>query len=389
MYTHEKVHNWAVIFLHRTGIQNLDKLTGTDVTQAWGKLKETPLYRPKKIKDLCHVHAQPRLRLEESKLREIRQQLIAAAPNSTLALHERGRGYLKEINHEQSFTYEDTSLQPMLLMEHLATSRNFKEYEHLLFHGVTFKDATKMTIYKANMQDLPCEEDTFYKKCVSVTLNQALDICVSTQNQDNSKWIRERMVRITGSKCHALYRFVPHEELDWDQKIGRMLGPSFKGNDATRYGKACEKPALEEYAANAAGVVVTLGLVINPALPWLGYSPDGVVFSNGRPEVLLEVKSPVLGKTHRIADLIKDKKVPYIVCENETYSLRPTHAYFSQVQLGLFLLDLEEAHFIVYSKVESLIVPVKKNATYIDGLIRRLQYIYFAHYLPHLAKCTK
>lgn len=42
-------------FTNRTGVQNLDLLTSTDVKQAWGKLKAKNIYKARKIKDLRHV----------------------------------------------------------------------------------------------------------------------------------------------------------------------------------------------------------------------------------------------------------------------------------------------------------------------------------------------
>ncbi|KAH7939412.1 hypothetical protein HPB52_012230 [Rhipicephalus sanguineus] len=56
------------------------------------------------------------------------------------------------------------------------------------------------------------------------------------------------MVRITGSKCHILYRFTPQEAAGWEHNIWKLLTKNFAGNESTRLGKACEKPALEEYA---------------------------------------------------------------------------------------------------------------------------------------------
>lgn len=124
-------------------------------------------------------------------------------------------------------------------------------------------------------------------------------------------------------------------------------------------------------------------------VPWLGFSPDGIVFRDGKPAVLLEIKSPTRGKTERISDLVKQKKVPYNLSQGENYTLRPTHCDYTQVQLGLFVLDLEKAHLIVYSEVESLIIVVRRCTSFIDSLIRRLQYVYFEHYLPELVKYVR
>lgn len=47
----------------------------------------------------------------------------------------------------------------------------------------------------------------------------------------------------------------------------KLLGQHFPGNDATRYGKASEEPALAEYALNTASAVSTVGLVVNAKVP--------------------------------------------------------------------------------------------------------------------------
>ncbi|KAH6935841.1 hypothetical protein HPB50_010804 [Hyalomma asiaticum] len=45
-----------------------------------------------------------------------------------------------------------------------------------------------------------------------------------------------------------------------------------------------------------------LGLVVVPEVPWLGYSPDGVIIQ-GNKRILVEVKCPVLGQEQSIAEL--------------------------------------------------------------------------------------
>lgn len=370
-------------------MSNLETLTSTDMAQAWGKLKKTPMYKPKKVRDLCHVQAPPRLKLSKENQARIRAKLIAIAPNSTLAKHEMGRYHEPGELEPLQFSCQNSGMEPVLLIEHMHYENNVHKYKELLFHSAFFTDATHMRVDRFQMQDLSPVELSFYSDHVVVTETQATEICECTAGQNSSKWQRERLLRITGSKCHTLYRFKPSEKCTWEQKMTKLLGQNFPGNDATRYGKASEEPALAEYALNTVSAVSTVGLVVNAKVPWLGYSPDGIVFHNGRPVRLLEIKSPVDGQTSTISELIQDKKLPYIVRDGENYSLRPTHAYYSQVQLGLFLLELDSADLVVYSKVESLVIPVRKCMVFIDNLVRRLQYVYFKHYLPHIAKYGK
>ncbi|XP_075536681.1 uncharacterized protein LOC142571884 [Dermacentor variabilis] len=377
-----------LLFTHRTGVQNLDLLTCTDVKQAWGKLKGKNIYKPRKIKDLCHVQHTSRTRLDQQKLNAIRQRLIAAAPQSALARHVMGRCLQSEDGEVSAMNVrcENAGCEPDLIVQHILTSQHAQKFEELLFHEVVFRDWDKLRIYRANMNHLSARLAKFYKDMVAVSSPQAVRICAETAGQNNTRWQRERMLRITGSKCHTLYRFVPSPTNSWQNKIEKLLMQNFQGNDATRYGKACEKPALEEYALKTGNAVSTVGLVVNPIVPWLGFSPDGIVFRHGKPAMLLEIKSPTRGKTESIAQLVKQKKLPYIVSQGENYTLRPTHSYYTQVQLGLFLLHLTQVDLIVYSEVESLVIHVKKCVSFIDSLIQRLQYVYFTHYLPALFK---
>ncbi|KAL1443899.1 hypothetical protein MTO96_030139 [Rhipicephalus appendiculatus] len=164
-----------------------------------------------------------------------------------------------------------------------------------------------------------------------------------------------------------------------------MLVEKFRGNYATRYGKSCEKEAAEAYTKITGDAVTNVGLIVHPSLPWLGYSPDGIIFKEAVPAILLEVKSPLHGKNVKAAELVQDKKLSYV---KETAVLNPRHSYFSQVQLGMFLLNLSVTHFMIYSKLEPLIITVHRCDDYIDKLVRKLQFVYFKCLLPKLAEAV-
>lgn len=240
----------VIHFVHccRTGIQNLDLLTSTDVKQAWGKLKGKNIYKGRKIKDLCHVQSSSRIRLDTQKLYAIRQQLIAAAPQSALARHVAGR-CLESASIEESavnLCCENTGCEPDLILQHIFSSRHMQKFKELQFHEVVFTDWNRLKICRALMKHLSCDLSKFYGDMVAVNSAQAARTCAQTVGQNSTQWQRERMLRITGSKCHTLYRFVPSPARSWQDKIVKLLTQNFAGNDAMRYGKACEKPALEE-----------------------------------------------------------------------------------------------------------------------------------------------
>lgn len=109
----------------RTGIDKLEELMSTDMKQMWGRMKLTGYYKPKKIKDLCHVKAKPRLRLGSDTLQEIRQ-LIAAAPDSSLARHSRGRFDAEDKENVDMDVILEPQSEPFLIVEYMSIGKELQ-----------------------------------------------------------------------------------------------------------------------------------------------------------------------------------------------------------------------------------------------------------------------
>lgn len=64
--------------------------------------------------------------------------------------------------------------------------------------------------------------------------------------------------------------------------------------------------------------------------------------------------------------------------------LKKKHAYYAQVQLGMYILNLEECDFVIYSgQAHSLLnVTVKFDIVYVRELVQKLQYNFF-NYMLH------
>lgn len=126
--------------------------------------------------------------------------------------------------------------------------------------------------------------------------------------------------------------------------------------------------------------------MVNPLVPWLGCSPDGVVEANGGPSVSIEIKSPEQGEITAAKDPIAAKMMKYVVKKGENYHLREKHPHYSQCQLGMFLLDLKAVHLMVYCKKGSEIIPVSCDEDHIEELAKTLQFVYLQHILCRLAQ---
>lgn len=99
--------------------------------------------------------------------------------------------------------------------------------------------------------------------------------------------------RITGSRIAAVLGKSPFktrtEVLAEMVAQSRGLPDPFQGNEGTRYGTLHEPDAIAAYIAQTGrNLYAAQKLVIHPLVPFLAYSPDALVDSDG----LLEVKCP-------------------------------------------------------------------------------------------------
>lgn len=76
------------------------------------------------------------------------------------------------------------------------------------------------------------------------------------------------------------------------QKIISLIKPKFRGNNATKHGSEWEKVANNIYLTTLSSdlSVKRCDLVVSPIVPWLAFSPDGILFKDNKPQALIEIK---------------------------------------------------------------------------------------------------
>lgn len=171
---------------------------------------------------------------------------------------------------------------------------------------------------------------------------------IPQHEQRSEAWFKQREGKLTSSDAGTVLGLnpyqKPHEVLF--KKCGHDPKP-FVGNVATLHGQKYEDEAIEKYCKLTGQENYDFGLIAhedvheNHDYYWLAGSPDGISMStegNGRP-ILLEVKCPYK----------RPIKFGYI----------PAY-YYPQVQLNMFICNLEDADFIEYKPPDIMnIVRVK------------------------------
>ena len=77
--------------------------------------------------------------------------------------------------------------------------------------------------------------------------------------------------------------------------------------------------------------VAASGLILNPELPWIGASPDGVVTCACHEPGILEIKCPFSAKDRSLLECTKDLGFCLTVPEGGVMSLKLDHSYLYQV----------------------------------------------------------
>lgn len=173
---------------------------------------------------------------------------------------------------------------------------------------------------------------------LQTSLETARQVEASTQEQSLSvEWYRVRSLRVTSSH----FREVCHVRGDSAaQHLAERMRKGVVQTAAMKRGLALEPVAVEEYCRVKNFNYWPCGFVIHPDAPWLGCSPDGIVFdpSKNPPFGSVELKCPN-------AKSYVDCK--YFKSNGHTMSLKRQHAYYWQVQGQLLITGMEWCDFVV------------------------------------------
>ena len=347
---------------HRHTLADLELLSCTDLAQQWGTTARRGLHAPAPLQEQCHFRELLADSVQKpTNIQATLQRLIAAAPESGLALHIKGRE-----NEGEKIIVEGEGKGRLCCLRRHSHREIIEASMHLV---------------------VPAPRglhDSFYEARVAVTPAESAKLCQATCEQTGHAWSSARHVRITSSECHQWFTYQGDA---WQEKIKRHFTSHFTGNAATKYGQSHERAAIFAYEKQQSENVVRCGLVVPPGAPWLGCSPDGIVcHADGVPQKLIEVKCPVSGKDHDLMDMLESNMPAFLSMRGENVQLKRKHRYFSQVQLSMAILNVELCDVAVYSKVEDrvLVVHVPRDSDYCRGLISKLHAVYFEHMLPYL-----
>lgn len=172
----------------------------------------------------------------------------------------------------------------------------------------------------------------------------AMSTCLQTQSQ---LWFEHRKGRLTASKFGAICRTsisTPSKSL-----VSQILQVgSLPKSAALSWGIDHEATTREQYREmqekqHTSFKVETTGLRINPSLPYLGASPDGIISCNCCSPGLLEIKCPYsIRRT-------TPSNASYLQQTDVGYQLSRKHDYYYQIQGQLGVMERQICDFVCWT----------------------------------------
>ena len=184
----------------------------------------------------------------------------------------------------------------------------------------------------------------------------------------------------SSAECHQLrrccitstnFREVCHSkgESSAENVDKRLLRPSNQTADMWQ-GLDLESIAVEEYCGKREVNHYPCGFLIHPDAPWMGSSPDGIVYDpEGQPVFgLLEIKCP---NVQSYVDC------PYITIRGGRHTLRRSHAYNWQIQGQMLVSGCDRYDFVIYTEDDMFIQRVPRDMEVIETIKEKVDLSFF------------
>lgn len=164
-----------------------------------------------------------------------------------------------------------------------------------------------------------------------------------------------------------------------EKKSKSFLEPKNFKSEYTEYGKKTEKEAREVLQEALRCNIIETGLVIAQQNPWIACSPDGIIFENGKPSILVEIKCPVKGQTLNIYSAMELEFGKCLDFSQELVQLKKKHKYYAQIQLGMVVLNVKKCFFMMYASFDKSfhIICVDFDREFIVKMLSSLKIVYF------------
>lgn len=220
---------------------------------------------------------------------------------------------------------------------------------------------------------------------IAVTQQEIARLEEHTKRQSSSPiWHEMRIGRITASVAHSVMHTNP--DVPAVSLMEKICMPQVQNSTtAMSWGKEKEPVALETFSkaygeCHSNLQVVPTGMRISENYPFLGASPDSLATCTCCGTCVVEVKCPFKYRDSSDEDMYSDPKC----CLTREYTLKPTHSYFTQMQMQMFVFNVSFGQFVHWTPQYCTITTVLRDDMFINNMLTHLSKVWHEHILPEL-----
>ncbi|XP_064482469.1 uncharacterized protein LOC135395153 [Ornithodoros turicata] len=228
---------------------------------------------------------------------------------------------------------------------------------------------------------------------LKVSTEDASMLELNTRQQARSQtWRSARTSRLTASRFGAVLA----RKQQWTERgILNIMRPKSFSNAIVRHGTVNEPRAVQRYVQVMEHlghnvIVHTCGLMVRPGCPWLGATPDRVVYDaqEDPPFGLVEVKCPWNKKSCSMDEALASPDF-YIELLDDVPQLKASSGYYCQVMGQMYCSGLQWTHFVVYTDNWIIVCKVQYVESVWMTMKARLDDFYFSNALPVLSQLVQ
>lgn len=233
------------------------------------------------------------------------------------------------------------------------------------------------------------EQCDFAMQQIQIDEADALQIeAVTRRQRDCPEWIFLRRGMITASVFKDV---CSSKRMKVNSLVNRILRPSLLNTPAIRYGVENEAVAMQHLKAvlqltHRNVTVQQCGLMICLEHPFLGCSPDGIVYCECHRPALVEVKFIYALKDVDPVRIAEEGQQLTNFCLRRDGTLKENHKYHYQVQaqLHLNLFDIDLCYFYLHVDKGGHLLEIKKDEEFMSTHISNLRSFFKDIILPRL-----
>ena len=215
----------------------------------------------------------------------------------------------------------------------------------------------------------------------------------STKLQSKCKlWTIHRAGRVTASNFKAAVSTnAGNPSISLIKKLCYPEACRFS-NAATLWGCQHESDAIGEFIETFAidhidTRLEQCGLVVNTEYPFLGASPDGIVYCACHGRSLLEVKCPYRCCLKPISEVEKDRNFFMKRSLHNNFELDKNHSYYYQVQCQLNICEIDACFFVVWAPDEIQIQKITRDVSFFEQCLPSVDAFLVKAILPEIIGC--